>query len=256
MRLTWVNEIAAHRWHRSLMTEEGDVSHGRSTSCFRIWCGDNTGRMPRRLEFGRLPAGRVIAAHLSNGASLCAMRDGRSIETTMGFTTLDGLVMGTRRGSIGAGTLLYLQQVHGLSGGDVGHLLYRESGLPGVSGVSNDMRVLESSQDPHAKEAIELFVYRIVREIGALASSLGGLDALIFSAGIGEHMVSIRATVCEGLAWMGIECDAEANARHDTLISTPYSRVHVCVIRTDEEAMIAAHTARMLRDSTMHLQTA
>jgi acetate kinase len=203
-----------------------------------------------------LATGRIIAAHLGNGASLCAMRDGHSIETTMSFTTLDGLVMGTRCGSIDPGLLLYLQQVHGLSAGDVENLLYHESGLLGLSGISSDMRTLVSSQDPHAKEAIELFVYRIVREIGALASSLGGLDGLVFSAGIGEHMPTIRAAVCEGLAWLGVECDAEANARHDTLISTSHSRVHVCVIRTDEEAMIAAHTAQALRNSTPRPETA
>jgi len=202
-----------------------------------------------------LATGRVIAAHLGNGASLCAMRNGCSVDTTMGFTALDGLVMGTRCGSIDPGALLYLQQAHGLSAADVEHMLYEQSGLLGVSGISNDMRVLEASKDPHAREAIELFVFRIVREIGALASSLGGLDALVFSAGIGEHMASIRAAVCERLAWLGIECDAAANARHETLISTSHSQVHVCVIATDEEAMIAAHTAHAMRDVATPLET-
>ena len=203
-----------------------------------------------------LATGRVVAAHLGNGASLCAMRNGRSVDTTMGFTTLDGLMMGTRCGSIDPGVLLYLQQVHGLSAAQVEHLLYHDSGLLGVSGISNDMRVLQASADPHAKEAIELFVYRLVREIGAMAMSLGGVDALIFSAGIGEHAADIRASVCAALAWLGVECDSEANARHDTLISTPHSRIHVCVIATDEEAMIAAHTAQLVRDVPSPTETA
>ena len=193
-----------------------------------------------------LAAGRVIAAHLGNGASLCAMRNGRSVDTTMGFTALDGLVMGTRCGSVDPGALLYLQQAYGLRAVDVEHMLYYESGLLGVSGISQDMRILQGSEDPHAKEAIELFVYRLVKELGALTSALGGLDALIFSAGIGEHMAGIRAAICERLAWLGIECDAEANARHDTSISTSRSPVRVFVIATDEEAMIAAHTAQVL----------
>jgi acetate kinase len=193
-----------------------------------------------------LAAGRVIAAHLGNGASLCAMRNGRSVDTTMGFTTLDGLVMGTRCGSIDPGALLYLQQAHGLRVIDVERMLYQESGLLGISGISHDMRILQASEDPHAKEAIELFVYRLVKELGALTSVLGGLDALIFSAGIGEHVASVRAAVCERLAWLGIECDAEANARHDILISTSRSPVRVFVIATDEETMIAKHTAQAL----------
>jgi len=193
-----------------------------------------------------LADGRVVAAHLGNGASLCAMRNGRSIDTSMGFTALDGLVMGTRCGSIDPGALLYLQQVHDLRAVDVEYMLYHESGLLGVSGISSDMRILQASEDPRAREAIELFVYRLVKELGALTSALGGLDALIFSAGIGEHMASVRAAVCERLAWLGIECDAVANARHDTLISTSRSLVRVFVIATDEEAMIAAHTAHAL----------
>lgn len=202
-----------------------------------------------------LSTGRVIAAHLGNGASLCAMRNGQSIDTTMGFTALDGLVMGTRCGSIDPGAVLYLQQAHGLAAAAVEHMLYNESGLLGISGISNDMRALLASDDPHAKEAIELFVYRIVKEIGALASSLGGLDALVFSAGIGEHAAPIRAAVCEKLAWLGIECDPDANKRHDTLISTSRSAVHVCVIGTDEEAMIAAHTACVVRTIPPPIET-
>jgi acetate kinase len=199
----------------------------------------------RELSPG-LADGRVIAAHLGNGASLCAMRNGRSIDTTMGFTPLDGLVMGTRCGSIDPGALLYLQQADGLRADDVERVLYHESGLLGVSGISHDMRILQASEDPHAREAIELFVYRLVKHVGALASVLGGLDALVFSAGIGEHSAGVRAAVCERLAWLGIECDTTANARHDSLISTSRSPVRVFVIATDEEAMIAEHTARAM----------
>lgn len=204
----------------------------------------------RLRELAPVPAsGRVIAAHLGNGASLCAMRDGRSVDTTMGFSTLDGLVMGTRCGSIDPGALLYLQQARGLTVAEVERLLYHDSGLLGVSGISNDMRTLQASTDPRAKEAVALFVYRVVREIGAMASSLGGLDALVFSAGIGEHMAAIRASVCEALAWLGVECEAQANVRNDLLISTPGSRVGVYVIATDEEAMIAAHASGLLKKS-------
>lgn len=199
----------------------------------------------RELSPG-LADGRVIAAHLGNGASLCAMRNGRSIDTTMGFTPLDGLLMGTRCGSIDPGALLYLQQADGLRTADVERVLYHESGLLGVSGISHDMRILQASEDPHAREAIELFVYRLVKHVGALASVLGGLDALVFSAGIGEHSAGVRAAVCERLAWLGIECDTTANARHDSLISTSRSPVRVFVIATDEEAMIAEHTARAM----------
>lgn len=203
-----------------------------------------------------LATGRVIAAHLGNGASLCAIRNGHSIDTTMGFSTLDGLVMGTRCGSIDPGALLYLQQMHALSAEQVAHLLYHESGLLGLSGISSDMRALAASTDPHARDAIELFVYRIAREIGAMTSSLGGLDVLIFSAGIGEHMPNIRAEICAALAWLGIDCDTQANARNDILISTSHSRVYVCVIATDEEAMIATHTADALKKMPASAATA
>ncbi|MDE3209194.1 MAG: acetate/propionate family kinase [Pseudomonadota bacterium] len=194
-----------------------------------------------REQAPALAAGRVIAAHLGNGASLCGMHDGRSVDTTMGFTALDGLVMGTRCGSIDPGALLYLQQQHGMTAAALEHLLYNESGLLGVSGISNDMRTLLASQAPRAREAVELFVFRIAREAGALASSLGGLDGLVFSAGIGEHAAAVRAAVCARLAWLGIRLDEAANAADANLISTADSRVQVRVIATDEEAMIAAH---------------
>lgn len=188
-----------------------------------------------------LACGRIIAAHLGNGASLCAMRDGRSIDTTMGFTALDGLAMGTRCGSLDPGVILYLEQQRGLTPSQVEDLLYRKSGLLGVSGLSSDMRTLLASADPHAKQAVELFAFRIAREIGALTSSLGGLDGMVFSAGIGEHAPQIRAMVCERLDWLGVELDAEANNCNAPVISAPSSRVAVRVIPTDEEAIIASH---------------
>jgi acetate kinase len=189
-----------------------------------------------------LAEGRVIAAHLGNGASLCAMKAGRSIDTTMGFTALDGLVMGTRCGNLDPGVILYLEQQHGLDAKQVEDILYRRSGLLGVSGIASDMRTLEASNDARAKEAIDLFVYRIVREIGALTSSLGGLDALVFTAGIGEHSPEIRARVCAGLDWLSVKLDLEAN-HHDAInIGDKQSRVAVWAIPTDEEMMIARHT--------------
>lgn len=193
-----------------------------------------------------LLGGRVIAAHLGNGASLCALKDGRSIDTTMGFTALDGLVMGTRCGTLDPGAVLYLFQEKGMSTDAVEHLLYNESGLLGVSGVSSDMRALIESDDPRAEEAIELFTYQIARQTGALASSLGGLDAFVFTAGIGENAPEIRSRVGQRLGWLGVEIDEEANRCNAPVISTPSSRVTVRVIPTDEERMIAIHTAELL----------
>lgn len=193
-----------------------------------------------------LADGRVIMAHLGNGASLCAMHHGRSVDTTMGFSTLDGLVMGTRCGDLDPGVVLHLLQTDGMDAAAVAHLLYHESGLLGVSGISGDMRTLLASDSPAAREAVDLFVYRIAREIGALTSVLGGLDALVFSAGIGEHAAAIRSAVCAALAWLGVECDELANDRHETRISTLGSNVRVFVVGTDEEAMIARHAARAL----------
>ncbi len=191
----------------------------------------------------KLAKGRVIAAHLGNGASLCAMLDGQSVDTTMGFTALDGLVMGTRSGSLDPGVILYLEQERGLSAKQVETLLYEQSGLLGISGgLASDMRTLLASDDPHAKEAVELFVYRIAREIGALTSSLGGLDGLVFTAGIGEHAPEIREKVCVRLGWLAVALDGEANRRNAALISTSDSGVAVRVIPTDEEAMIVRHT--------------
>jgi acetate kinase len=190
-----------------------------------------------------LARGRVIVAHLGNGASLCALRDGRSIDTTMGLTALDGLVMGTRCGSIDPGVLLYLLQQKGLTAPEVEHLLYSQSGLLGVSGLSSDMRALLASKDQPAKDAVDLFVFSIARETAALAASLGGLDGFVFTAGIGEHATEIQDAVCERLRWLGVV--PGRTDRAGTRISAPGSGVEVHVIPTDEEAMIAEHVLRI-----------
>jgi acetate kinase len=194
----------------------------------------------------QIAGGKVVVAHLGSGASLCAMADGSSVETTMGFTALDGLVMGTRCGTLDAGVVLYLLQQKHLSAQDIEHLLYEKSGLLGVSGLSSDMRTLLASQAPQAKEAIALFVYRIVLDIGALAAALGGLDGLVFTAGIGEHSPEIRIAVCQGLRWLGVALGPAKPPPGTSLISTPESLIEVHVIPTDEEAMIARHTAETL----------
>lgn len=205
-------------------------------------------RLPEILG-SDLATGRVIVAHLGNGASLCALRDGRSVDTTMGFTALDGLPMGTRCGNLDPGVVLYLQQELGMSTAEVTDLLYHRSGLLGVSGISHDMRQLLASTESSAADAIELFVYRINRELGALSASLGGLDALVFTGGIGEHAASIRAQVCQAAAWQGLRLDAKANDATPLgpRISHTDSAVSVWVIPTNEEWMIAQHTLSVLR---------
>lgn len=192
--------------------------------------------------------GRVVMAHLGSGASLCAALDGASVDTTMGFSALDGLVMSTRCGDMDPGVLLYLLQEAKLDGKALEDLLYRRSGLLGVSGLSGDMRALMDSPSPDAKSAIDLFVFRLVRELGAMTASLQGLDALVFTAGIGEHAPLIRRRACEGLGWLGVSLDAEANARNELKISAPDSRVSVWVIPTDEERMLARHALAFQRD--------
>ena len=191
---------------------------------------------------------RTIVAHLGNGASLCAMRDGHSVATTMGFTALDGLVMGTRCGAIDPGVLLYLMERHGMRPRELQQLLYEQSGLLGVSGISSDVRTLLASDDAHAREALDLFVYRVGRELGSLAAALGGLDAVVFTGGIGEHAASIRARVCRDAAWLGLDLDEDMNARNAECISGPASRVKALVIPTNEELMIARHTRRVLAE--------
>ena len=188
---------------------------------------------------------RIVVAHLGSGASLCAMHRRKSVATTMSFTALDGLMMARRCGAIDPGVILYLLQEKGMSAADITTLLYDQSGLLGVSGISDDMRVLLASADARAKEAINLFVYRFVRELGSLAAALGGLDALIFTAGIGEHAPEIRRRVCDDAAWLGIVLDDNANAKNDICISN--SRVSVWVVPTDENLMIAQHTGDLVR---------
>jgi acetate kinase len=194
-----------------------------------------------------LAGARTVVAHLGNGASLCAMRNGQSVDTTMGLTALDGLVMGTRCGAIDPGVLLYLQQALGMSVSDVERLLYRESGLLGVSGISEDVRTLLASSDPRAAEALDLFAFRIAREVSAMASSLGGLECLIFTGGIGEHAGAVRSAVCARLSWLGVEVDLEANKLSKAEISSKGSRVDVRIIPTDEEIVIARHCLTLLR---------
>jgi len=194
----------------------------------------------------RAASGRTVVAHLGNGASMCALAAGKSAASTMGFTALDGLPMGTRCGAIDPGVLLYLLDHHGMDARGLERLLYHESGLLGVSGVSSDMRALLASDDPHAADAVDLFVYRVVRELGSLAAALGGLDALVFTAGIGENTPSIRARVCRAAAWLGIELDERANAGGGPRISRPGSRVSAWVLPTNEERMIALHARAVL----------
>ena len=189
---------------------------------------------------------RVVVAHLGNGASLCAMHQGRSVASTMGFTAVDGLMMGTRCGTIDPGVLMYLMDAHKLDARAIEDLIYRKSGLLGVSGISSDMRTLRTSSEPAAAEAIALFVYRIVREIGSLAAALGGLDALVFTAGIGEHDAATRAEVAAGCAWLGLRIDASRNKEGSGRISADHSAIPAWVIRTDEERMIARHTSAIL----------
>ncbi len=189
---------------------------------------------------------RLVVAHLGNGASMCAIRAGRSIATTMGFSTLDGLPMGTRSGSVDPGALLYLMREEGLDADALAALLYEQSGLLGVSEISGDMATLLASDDPRAAEAVELFVYRIGRLLGSLAAALGGLDALVFTGGIGENAAPVRAAVCEGAGWLGLVLDPAANAAGGPRISTPASRVAAWVVPTDEELMVARHVLAVI----------
>lgn len=184
-------------------------------------------------------SGRVIVAHLGNGASLCAVKDGRSVASTMGFTAADGLMMGTRCGAIDPGVLLHMIDQYGFGARELEDFIYRKSGLLGVSGISSDMRALRASSAPEAKEAIALFVYRIQREIGSLAAALGGLDALVFTAGIGENDAATRAEVCAGCEWLGAALDVAANLKGAAKISAPQSRVAIFVVPTNEELEIA-----------------
>jgi acetate kinase len=190
--------------------------------------------------------GRIIVAHLGSGASLCALKNGKSVDSTLGFTALDGLCMGTRPGSLDPGVVLHLFQSLNLSAKEVETLLYKKSGLLGISGISNDMRDLLGRSEPAARLAVDYFVYRAVKEIGALTAALGGIDALIFTAGIGENSPEVRQRICESSAWLGIELDKAANAKCLSKISTSPSKTSVWVIPTNEELMIARHTGLLL----------
>jgi acetate kinase len=195
-------------------------------------------------------AGRVVVAHLGNGASMCAMRAGRSVASTMGFTAVDGLPMGTRSGSLDPGVVLYLMDELKMDARAIEKLIYQRSGLLGVSGISSDMRTLLASAEPRAKLAVDLFVYRIGRELGSLAAALGGLDALVFTGGIGERSAEIRERVCRDARWLGIEPDPAANLAGGPRISTAPSGVHAWAIPTNEELMIARHTRGVIRTAS------
>jgi acetate kinase len=203
-----------------------------------------SGRLPQVLS--RTAQGRVIVAHLGNGASLCALVAGHSIATTMGFSVLDGLMMGSRCGTLDPGVVLYLIQHLGMSADAVSELLYQRSGLLGVSGISGDMETLLATDAQEAREALDLFVYRTACAIGSLTAALGGLDALVFTAGIGEHAAGIRARICAACGWLGASIDASANAVDLELIHAPDSRLDIAVIATDEESMIARHVADLM----------
>lgn len=204
-----------------------------------------TGRLAEIAPFHA--KGRVIICHLGSGASMCAIRNGFSVASTMGFSALDGLPMGTRPGQIDPGVLLYLMDQKGMDAKAISDLLYKSSGLKGLSGISNDMRDLEASDDPQAKQAIDYFVFRLRREIGAMAAVLGGLDAVVFCGGIGENSRMIRECALEAMEWIGIELDLDRNREGADVISSERSRVRAFIIRTNEELMIARHTAWQLR---------
>jgi acetate kinase len=226
----WVNDTFA--LPRSLY-EEGVRRYGFHGLSYDYIAGELGRQAPRLAE------GRVVVAHLGNGASMCGLQNGRSIASTMGFSALDGLPMGTRCGQVDPGVLLYLMDQKGMTAARISDLLYRESGLLGLSGLSNDMRTLEAAGTPEAAQAIDYFVFRCQREVGGLAAALGGIDALVFCGGIGENSRLIRARICERLGWMGIEIDHGRNAANDAVISPDLARTTVMVIPTNEELVIA-----------------
>ncbi|WP_294535427.1 acetate/propionate family kinase [uncultured Rhodoblastus sp.] len=199
-----------------------------------------------RHEEPVLARGKVIVAHLGNGASLCAINAGKSVASTMGFTALDGVPMGTRCGQLDPGVVLYLMAEKKMSAAEITDLLYKNSGLKGMSGISHDMRVLEASNEPSARDAIAYFVRRVRREIGGLCAMLGGLDCIVLTGGIGENAVNIRQSILQDMEWIGIQIDAKANANRERIISQKGSPVVALVLKTDEERMIAAHTAELL----------
>jgi acetate kinase len=222
------------------ITERGVIRYGFHGLSYEYIAGVLPEHDPRAA------AGNVVVLHLGNGSSMCAIAGGHSVASTMGFTAVDGLPMGTRCGSLDPGVVLYLIDELGMDARAVEKLIYQQSGLLGVSGISSDMRTLEASNDPGAKAAIDLFVYRIARELGSLAAALGGLDAIVFTAGIGENSRSLRERVCRDAGWLGVDLDAGANARNALRISGAASRVSAWVIPTNEELMIARHTRKVL----------
>ncbi len=222
------------------LTEEGIVRYGFHGSSFEY-----VAQALKKLA-PEIADGRVAIAHLGSGASMCGIAGGKSQITTMGLTPLDGLVMGTRPGRIDPGVLLHLMQQKGLSVSELDTLLNKKSGILGVSGLSNDFRDIEFSTDPKAMEAMDLVIYRIIQETGSIAAAIGGLDGIVFTAGVGEHSPIIRARVCQSMAWLGIELDEEANEKNALVITKPSSKIKVMVVPTDEELMIAKHTRRAL----------
>src|SRR6266498_3052073 len=227
-------------------------SRRRHTRCGRDWSSDVCSSDLEYVasEFPRVNANaasaKTIVLHLGNGSSMCAMEAGRSVATTMGFTPADGLPMGTRCGALDPGVILYLIDERKMDARAIERLLYNESGLLGVSGISSDMRALLATDAASAKLAVDLYVYRIGRELGSLAAALGGLDAIVFTGGVGENAVAIRERVCRDAAWLGVELDAAANVRGRPRISVGWCRVSAWVVPTNEELMIARHTQRVL----------
>jgi len=222
------------------LTDEGIIRYGFHGLSYDYI----SGILPELL--GDRADGKVIVAHLGNGASMCAIKDRKSIATTMGFTALDGLIMGRRCGDLDPGVAIHLAEQKGMTVHEIHELLYRQSGLLGVSGISNSMRDLQESDDPNAREAIGLFCYRARQQIGSLVSSLGGLDALIFTAGIGEHSAPTREGIAAPLDWLGVEIDTDANNRGETILHTSASKVAVLKVGTDEERVIANATRNLM----------
>ncbi|HEY7006534.1 MAG TPA: acetate/propionate family kinase [Sphingomicrobium sp.] len=222
------------------LTDRGIRRYGFHGLSYEFICRKLTESAPR------FAAGRVVIAHLGNGSSLCAMHDGRSVATTMGFTAVDGLMMGTRCGSIDPGVLIYLMDEQQMDARALEDLVYKRCGLSGVSGVSSDMRTLRESKEPAAAAAIDLFVYRIVREIGSMAAALGGIDAIVFTGGIGQNDEATRAEIADGCSWLGLALDPRLNQAEEMRIDGEGSQIAAFVIPTDEEQMIARHTSALL----------
>ena len=252
VRVPWVRNVSLRRqWPGRLeIAVEEHVPYARwgdsglVNAQGEIFAATHDGELP---QFdGRAARGKTVVLHLGNGASMCALQAGASVASTMGFTALDGLPMGTRCGAIDPGVLLYLMDACRMDARAIETLLYHQSGLLGVSGISSDMRTLLASSEPRARLAIDLYCYRIRRELGSLAAALGGLDAVVFTGGIGENAVAIRERVCRDAAWLGVELDPAANAASGPRLSTPGARASAWAIPTNEELMIARHTRRLL----------